>query len=259
MPQTSAGLALKRTSSESDIVMSPKRIKPLTPIVDKVSKKMPQTSTGHKAFYLLHPRAFFWRTQRFTLKRTSSASDVHTISPKRKIKLLTRIVDKEFVDGTPDKFLEEAGLFRDSSPREAASKLWLGAVYSVKILFIRYRINILTHDALKIFCDIAVNSSKIFAKSKLVHAWAYAKKLYSYSVDESRCLSKETYDTYMDEVIQFIKTFKTFKNFNFEAIEKFLDEFFCKPTCTEKKSERTCHCDGRREIHIQHYIGEGFL
>nr|CAD2182356.1 unnamed protein product [Meloidogyne enterolobii] len=83
MPQTSAGLALKRTSSESDIVMSPKRIKPLTPIVDKVSKKMPQTSTGHKAFYLLHPRAFFWRTQRFTLKRTSSASDVHTISPKR--------------------------------------------------------------------------------------------------------------------------------------------------------------------------------
>jgi len=36
MPQTSAGLALKRTSSESDMVMSPKRIKPLTPIVDKV-------------------------------------------------------------------------------------------------------------------------------------------------------------------------------------------------------------------------------
>nr|CAD2187738.1 unnamed protein product [Meloidogyne enterolobii] len=163
------------------------------------------------------PRAFFWRTQRFTLKRTSSESDIGKISPKR-IKLLTPIVDKEFVDGTPDKFLEEAGLFRDSSPREAASKLWLGAVYSVKILFIRYHINILTHDALKIFCDIAIDSSKIFAKSELVHAWTYAKKLYSYSVDESRCLSKETYDTYMDE-----------------AIEKFLDEFFCKPTCTEKK------------------------
>uniref|UniRef100_A0A914NGA1 Integrase SAM-like N-terminal domain-containing protein n=1 Tax=Meloidogyne incognita TaxID=6306 RepID=A0A914NGA1_MELIC len=197
---------------------------------------MPQTSTGHEAFYLLHPRAFFWRTQRFTLKRTSSASDVHEISPKR-IKLLTPIVDKQFIDCIPDKFLEEADLFRDSKPREAALKLWLGAVYSVKILFIRYHINILTHDALKIFCGIAVNSLKIFEKCQVFLMWNSAKKLYSYSVDESRCLSKETYDTYMDEVIQFIKTFKTFKNFNFEAIEKFLDEFFCKPTCTVKKGK----------------------
>uniref|UniRef100_A0A915MPE9 Uncharacterized protein n=1 Tax=Meloidogyne javanica TaxID=6303 RepID=A0A915MPE9_MELJA len=108
------------------------------------------------------------------LKRTSSESDIGEMSPKR-IKSLTPIVDKEFIDCTRDKFLKEADLFRDSLPRDAALKLWL----------------------------------------------------YSYSVDESRCLSKETYDTYMDEVIQFIKTFK---DFNLEDLENSGQRFGTKRT-----------------------------
>ncbi|KAL7077010.1 hypothetical protein ACQ4LE_003990 [Meloidogyne hapla] len=170
----------------------------------------------------------FLRAKYYGLERRSSDSDISNVFPNR-IKILTPVDEKEFKHGTPDLFIEKAKQYRDDSPPaliQSAKNLWLGAVYSIKIIFLNYNLNIVSHEALKVFCYFAINtSSKIFSKIAMADKWKLAVKLRSYSVG-SKYLDETKFDNYMEHVIQFIQTFK---EINLNEIEKNLEKILSKP------------------------------
>nr|CAD2186978.1 unnamed protein product [Meloidogyne enterolobii] len=78
------------------------------------------------------------REQRFGTKRTHSAAG--DTSSKR-IRIEEQIIEEEFRVYNPDDFVSDAHFYRNSSPPnliQTSSKLWLGAVYSVKIFMHSY-------------------------------------------------------------------------------------------------------------------------
>ena len=79
----------------------------------------------------------------------------------------------------PDDFVSDAHFYRNSSPPnliQTSSKLWLGAVYSVKILFLKLHIKLTSHNALKIFSDFAIDSSRIADYSGMINKWKLAEE-----------------------------------------------------------------------------------
>uniref|UniRef100_A0A915MKN5 Uncharacterized protein n=1 Tax=Meloidogyne javanica TaxID=6303 RepID=A0A915MKN5_MELJA len=120
------------------------------------------------------------------------------------------IISYEFRVYNPDDFVSDAHTYRNSSPPnliQTSSKLWLGAVYSVKILFLKLHIKITSHNALKLFCVFAINSSRIARKSRMINKWELAEDMHRYTYGD-KFFTLTTFDTNMQKILEFIQTFQ---------------------------------------------------
>ncbi|KAL7076633.1 hypothetical protein ACQ4LE_003804 [Meloidogyne hapla] len=164
------------------------------------------------------------RAERFGLKRHSSESEM-IAPPSDRAGAMSPIIEHEFQQYDPDRFIRDARHYRSYKPPnliQAASKLWMGSVFSVKILFLNYNLNIVSHDALRVFCYFAIeSSSKISDKTGMGDKWKMAEIFHSYTYG-SKYLNITTFDTNMAQVIQFIQTFK---EINFAEVGKNLKSF----------------------------------
>nr|CAD2205704.1 unnamed protein product [Meloidogyne enterolobii] len=147
------------------------------------------------------------REQRFGTKRTHSAAG--DTSSKR-IRIEEQIIEEEFRVYNPDDFVSDAHFYRNSSPPnliQTSSKLWLGAVYSVKILFLKLHIKLTSHNALKIFSDFAIDSSRIADYSGMINKWKLAEDMHSYTYGD-KFFTLTTFDANMQKILEFIQTFQ---------------------------------------------------
>nr|CAD2187737.1 unnamed protein product [Meloidogyne enterolobii] len=147
------------------------------------------------------------REQRFGTKRTHSGTG--DTSAKR-IRIEEPIIEEEFRVYNPDDFVSDAHTYRNSSPPnliQASSKLWLGAVYSVKILFLKLHIKLTSHNSLKVFCIFALNSSGIADASGMIDKWKLAEDMHSYTYGD-KFFTLTTFDANMQKILEFIQTFQ---------------------------------------------------
>uniref|UniRef100_A0A914NLD1 Uncharacterized protein n=1 Tax=Meloidogyne incognita TaxID=6306 RepID=A0A914NLD1_MELIC len=147
------------------------------------------------------------REQRFGTKRTHSGTG--DTSAKR-IRIEEPIIEEEFRVYNPDDFVSDAHTYRNSSPPnliQASSKLWLGAVYSVKILFLKLHIKLPSHNSLKVFCIFALNSSGIADASGMIDKWKLAEDMHSYTYGD-KFFTLTTFDANMQKILEFIQTFQ---------------------------------------------------
>ena len=146
---------------------------------------------------------------------------------------------EDFKYYTAETLLDAANKYFNLKPADliqAAEKLWLAAVFSVKKLFLSLKVHLVSHSALKIFCKFALNECSLDKRTSqnLYDAWMTAESLHSFSY--GGYMHTSTFDELKKEVENFVRVFSSIDP---DEIKYQLDKFIDNPTSkfkVEKKS-----------------------